>query len=194
MKRIIYTIAAFAAVLTGSAVAAAPAMASNGPAQFVTHAGNHPDTTSLPAGVTGATIPTDGGPVWAFDDLTVKLTPVAGTYDDGADYRVFVTVNGSFHGFADPQNGNALDSTGPVTGSIYYDVQSNGAVPDGAKLPAQEPGGIGAPGLRKMVTQLFGGGATIAGGGDIYTFNYQNGNYTQVATPTLTITGDVRGH
>jgi hypothetical protein len=192
MKRIIYTIMAAAAIIIGSAVAAAPAMAGSGPQQYVTHAANHPDTTT---GVTGATIQTPYGPVWAFDDLSVKLTPVAGSYDSGtANYRVFVDVTGSFHGFADPTTGAALDSNGQVKGSIYYDVQSNGAVPDGANLPAQEAGGLDGTHLSQMVTQLFGSGASIVGGGDIYTFSYQNGNYTQVATPTLTIKGDVRGH
>lgn len=192
MKRIILTIAAAAAVLTGSVMAAAPAFASNGPQQFVTHAANHPDTTS---GVnTGVTSPQ--GPVWAWDNLSVKLTPVAldpSQQADGANWQVRVDVTGSFAGFADPNTGAPLSSNGPVTGTITYDVYSPTA-PSGANLPAQEPGGTSGPGLHDMVLQLFGPGASIVGGGDQYTFSYQNGNYTQVGAPTWLIQGDVRGH
>ena len=196
MKRIILTAVAAAAVLTGGVVAAAPAFASNGPAQFVTHAPDHPDTTSLVNPVPidqQKVIQTPNGPVWASDDLTVKLVPVAlaAPGPGGANYRVDVTVNGSFHGFADPNTGAALESNGPVTGSISYYVQSNGQLPSGANLPAQEAGGINGTHLSQMVTQLFGPGASIVGGGDQYLFSYQNGAYTQDTTGTQ---GSVRGH
>jgi hypothetical protein len=122
---------------------------------------------------------------------------------------VNVDVVGSFHGFPDPNGPNAgaaLISNGPVQGTISYDVYSP-QTPNGANLPPQEgawtvnpnpgPGQYqvsGGQGLSDAITQLFGPGSYIAGGGNIYNFSYQNGNYTQVAAPTLTINGDVTGH
>jgi len=200
MKRIILTAVAAAAVLAGSVAAAAPAFASNGPAQFVTHEPDHPDTTSFlpgyPVAGQDATKPSPQGPVWAWDDLSVKLTPVAldpSQQSDGANYRVDITVTGSFAGFADPTTGAALPSSGPVKGTISYDVLATHA-PDGAGLPAQEAGGLSAPGLHTLISQLFDGYATVVGGGDAYTFSYQNGNYTQVGAPNPGTFGDVRGH
>jgi hypothetical protein len=210
MKRITLTAVAAAAVLTGSVAAAAPAFASNGPSTFTTHMNQNPDTTSLSGGP-GVTLSSAQGPVWAWDNLTVKLTPVpqAQPLSDGANYVVNVDVVGSFHGFADPNGPNAgaaLTSDGSVKGTISYDVYSPQG-PNGANLPAQEgawtvnlnsgPGQYqvsGGQGLSDAITQLFGPGSYIAGGGNIYNFSYQNGNYTQVATPTLTINGDVTGH
>jgi hypothetical protein len=194
MKRILFTAAAAAAVLAGSAAMAAPAMASNGPAQFITHAANHEDTTDLinPVPLDQQAVINDPtyGPVWAWDDLAVKLVPVPVSAPNGANYRVDITVTGSFHGFADPNTGAALDSNGPVKGTISYYVAASQA-PDGAGLPAQEAGGIGGPGLRTMISQLFDGNETVVGGGDQYLFTYQNGNYWQDASG---VHGDVRGH
>src|SRR5262249_18733748 len=100
MKRIILTAVAAAAVLTGGVVAAAPAFASNSPQQFVTHEANHPDTTSLTSPAPPdqqVVVQTDNGPVWAWDDLSVKLTPTqVPTLPDGANYQVKIDVTGSF--------------------------------------------------------------------------------------------------
>jgi hypothetical protein len=189
MKRIIYTIVAATAVLTGSVAAAAPALASNPPQSYTTQAADHPDTTALLPGYPqpgqDATLSSPGGPVWAWDNLTVNMTPVplpAGQAD-GANYRVQVDAIGTFKGFADPTTGASLASTGPVTGTISYDVQAS-QPPSGANLPAQQPGGLSGAHLSDMVLQLFNGTGSIVGGGDAYTFSYQNGAYVQDTSGT----------
>jgi len=206
MKRIILTGAALAAITTGGVAAAAPAMASNGPAQFVTHSNQHTDTTTLPGGP-GATLSSDGGPVWAFDNITVKLTPVPEqpTADNGyANYKVYVQTVGSFHGFADPTNGAPLISDGSVKGSISFDVKATQA-PDGAGLlpqqaaPVVDPNGSpyqvrGGAHLSGMISQLFDGNEQIVGGGNDWVFNYQNGNYVQDYRTAPSTWGDVQGH
>ena len=196
MKRIIYTVVALAAITAGGLGAAAPAMAVSGPVSFVTHTNGHPDTTSLvsqPSAGQDATIHTPYGPVWAWDNSTIKLTPVQiADPGDGANYRVDVEVVGSFHGFADPNTGLALDSTGSVKGTISYDVlAAPGEAPSSASLPPTESGGINGTHLSEMVLQLFGGHASIVGGGGHYTFSYQNGAYVQ---DTSGVRGAVRGH
>lgn len=210
MKRILFTAAAAATVIAGSAVMAAPAFASTGPVTVtaVTHSANHPDTTSLKTGYPlpgqDATLQSPGGPVWAFDNTATKITatPISPIASDGANWSVVITETGQFQGFADPRTGAALTSTGSVKGTIQYDVSSD-SQPDAANLPAQEPGvatqdqaGIdgGYTHLSGMISQLFGGHETVVGGGDVYSFSYQNGNYTQIASPALVISGDVRGH
>jgi hypothetical protein len=193
MKRIILTAAAAAAVLTGSVVAAAPAFASTGPQQFVTHEPGHPDTTvgGLPGSACGTSA---NGPTWAADDLSVKLIPVAiPAQANGANYRVDIAITGSFAGFADPNTCYALTSSGPVKGSISYDVAATQA-PDGAGLLPQQAGGDHAPHLSDLISQLFDGNAHVVGGGDQYTFSYQNGGYVQNGAPTNAITGQIRGH
>jgi hypothetical protein len=187
MKRILFTAAAAAALVAGSVAMAVPAMASNGPAQFVTHAANHPDTTI--GGLPGtACLPGDGGgPVWASDNLTVQLTPVQiADPGDGANYRVDVSSTGSFAGFADPNSCAALASNGPVKGSISYDVLATGQPSGAGLLPQQDS----TTHLRAMVLQLFPAGSQVVGGGDTYTFSYQNGSYVQ---DTSGVHGGLRG-
>jgi hypothetical protein len=208
MKRIIYTVAAAAAVLTGSVAAAAPAMASNGPAQFVTHINQHPDTTSLlpgyPVAGQDATVPYPNyGSVWAFDNDTVKLTPVPvqPTEANGeANYQVSIEVNGSFHGFADPTTAAPLTSDGPIKETISYFVHSPQG-PNGALLPSTEAGATVQNGqvvnnvhLSDAVTQLMGPGSAIVGGGNDWVANYQNGNYVQDYRTAPSTWGDVQGH
>jgi len=171
MKRVIYTIAAAAAVLTGSVAAAAPALASTGPGsiQAVTHSAQHADTTSA-AG--SATTDSPGGPVWAYDNVAEQFTV---TQTGTGTYHVDVTVNGSFKGFADPRlategssdPGGPLTSAGSVKGTISYTVTSP-VGPDRKLLPAQEPDGTG---LGTALRQLFGGQATSVVPGS-YDFQY----------------------
>jgi hypothetical protein len=172
------------------AVATAGAASASGPQQFNTHINQNPDTTNVGG---GATISSPFGPVWAYDNITIKLTPVpVSGLSDGANYRVTEDVVGSFHGFADPTTAAALTSDGSVKGTIYYDVLATQG-PDGAGLAPTYPG-ASAPSLSQLAVNLFDDNATVVGGGDVYSFSYQNGNYTQVATPTLTVNGDVVGH
>jgi hypothetical protein len=199
MKRIVYTIVAAAAVLTGSVAAAAPAMAGTTPGAVyaVTHSPAHNDTTS---GTTnppvGALQASPGGPVWAIDNLTEQFTVTP--YGPG-EYKVVIDVNGSFAGFADPGPngstdpasgyGNALTSNGPVKGTITYYVQSPSGPDKAGLLPNQAPD----TGLSAALSQLFPGGVSFdwspADAGS-YTFSYQNGAYVQDGSG---IHGDVRG-
>jgi len=190
-------VAAAAAILTGSAVAAAPAMASTTPGQVfaVTHSPQHNDTTSGNGG--GALLSSLGGPVWAIDNLTEQftVTPYA-----AGEYKVVIGVTGSFAGFADPGAdgttdpalgyGQPLTSTGQVKGTITYYVLSPQGPDKASLLPNQAPD----TGLGAALGQLFPGGVTYdwapADAGS-YTFSYQNGNYVQ---NTAGITGDVRSH
>ena len=216
MKRILLIPAAGAAALAGSIALAAPAMASNGngPLTAVTHAADHPDTTSGPGG--GALLNSPGyGPVWAWDNLAIKFIVTPDGKTNG--YKVVINSEGSFAGFADPgpngstdaPYGQPLASNGDVKGTFTYYVTSV-TPPDPANLPAQEPGvptrdqaGLNQGSyehLSGMISQLFddqptsGTGSimdpSVLGFGD-YTYSYQHGNYVQI---TSGITGDVVGH
>ena len=190
MKRILFAATAGAAALAGSVALAAPAMASNG-VTAVTHSAQHNDTTNVPVYT--------GSDVWALDNLSEHFTV---TPEGATRYSVTIGVTGSFQGFADPTTGAALTSSGPVKGTITYDVNST-TPPDPKSLPAQEPDGTG---LGVALNQLFGvtDGSSmfynaaslpqLVGGGD-YAFSYQNGNYTQVGGNSgVTTAGDVTGH
>lgn len=150
---------AIAAVVLGGQ----PAGAVPGSITAVTHASNHPDTTSVSG---DATMPSPGGPVWAFDNLSIRfsVTPTG----DGT-YQVVITDAGSFTGFASPTTGNADVNRGSVRGWISYDVTSPNA-PDPAALPAQQPIDP-SPSTSAMLSELFGGTMTITGGGS-YSFSY----------------------
>jgi hypothetical protein len=178
MRKILYTAAA-AAAITAVGLAGSQAMASSS-YQAVTHSANHADTTS----VTGtATVPSPGGPVWAYDNLTEQfsVTPAG-----AGMWNVTINVNGSFQGFADPRMasegstdpGGPLTSAGSVKGTISYLVSSPNT-PNRTLLPAQEADGTG---LSAALAQLFGGNEQIVGGGS-YNFSYNQvggGTYTQV--------------
>jgi hypothetical protein len=205
-------IAAVAAPLAlGGVLLTSTAASAAGPQQFVTHINQHPDTTSFlsgyPAAGNDASVPYPGyGSVWAFDNVTAKLTPVpvAPSAANGfANWQVFYDTTGSFHGFADPTMGNPLVSDGSVKGSISYYVSApQGVAPSGAYLPSQEPGGSVQNGvvvntfhLSDVATQLWAPGtATVVGGGNDWIDNYQNGNYVQAYNTPVTSWGDVQGH
>jgi hypothetical protein len=180
-----------------------------GAVHAVTHSPRHLDTTSGP--VLGALKDSPNGAVWAYDNMSEQFTVVP----DGTNYKVSIEITGSFQGFADPgangqsvdssgnpigNYGQPLDSTGPVHGTISYEIQSS-QVPSAKNLPAQELPGTG---LGVAIGQLFGetdglsifnpqhvGPAQYVSGGNDYVFSYQNGNYVQDGTG---ITGDVTGH
>jgi hypothetical protein len=185
MRKIIYTAVAAAAVLAGSAAMAAPAMASNGPSQAVTHLNNHPDTTGVPVTAIDPTTGVAGGDVWAYDNATEKFTVVS---KGGDQYLVTMDYVGSFHGFADPRSslegspnpGGSLISDGSVKGTISYDVTAAHG-PDMSALPGQSPSGTH---ISDNISLLFGGSITapITQGGQ-YTFTYHQvagADYTQV--------------
>jgi hypothetical protein len=136
MKRIILTGAALAALLTGSAVAAAPAFASNGPAvvKVNTHQNGVADTTDH-AG--SNTVDSPNGPVWAYDNLERKITATPNA--DGT-WTVVVASQGSYAAFADPRTGGPAGFTsGPVSGDVTYVVQAGSAQPSGAGINSQSP-------------------------------------------------------
>jgi len=197
--------AGLAAVLLGTAgqasASVAPAVLTASVQQqtvkAVTHSSAHTDTTS--GSVTGALRSSPSGPAWAVDNMTEQFTVVPVSGPNGANYQVTIDVTGSFKGFADPGAngttdpnqgyGQQLTSSGPVKGTITYDVYSS-TPPDPANLlPNQAPD----TGLGAALTQLFDGqsASTLVVGGGSYTFSYQNGNYVQ---HTDGITGDVTGH
>ena len=133
-----------------------------------THLNNHPDTTDK----CGVGIIDPNTCVWAYDNATEKFTAIQQT--DGS-WVVNVDYLGSFHGFADPQTGAALDSTGSVKGTISFTVAA-GYTPDAANLAGQSASDATLTG---NIEALFSAPASAIGGGDTYTFTYQNGNYVQ---------------
>lgn len=197
MKRIFYAPIAAAAIAVAALASAGAASASQGPQQFNTHINQNPDTTSASG---GATVASPGGPVWALDNITISLIPQPDTSGDGGNVRVTEIIEGSFHGFADPVTGTALTSDGSVKGTIWYDLNAPSTTPDGSAVASTYAGGIGnasTPSLSQLATQLFPGSTLVNSplNGNVYSFSYQNGNYTQVSDGvTYTPNGDVRGH
>jgi hypothetical protein len=201
MKRILFAGVAAAAALAGSLALAAPAMASSGPVTVTanTHLNNHPDTTSGPGG--GSLINSGNGPVWAYDNATEKFTAIQQV---NGSWVVNVDYVGSFHGFADPGANGTIDpsqgygqpltSDGSVKGTISFTVAA-GNTPNPANLPGQSASDADLTG---NINALFGGNLpdSAIGGGNAYTFSYQNGNYVQYqpANGPYSPTGDVRGH
>jgi hypothetical protein len=131
-----------------------------------THAANHNDTTSVSG---NATIPSNGGPVWAYDNLKVAITATPAVV---GSYSVDLSVIGSFAGFANPRTtdeltaaglpavpapGDALTSSGSVKGTYHLTVNSP-TLPKASNLHAQQDP---TTGLSDMVRQLFGDVATV---------------------------------
>lgn len=169
------------AALTGIGTVAAlglggaPALASPGHSQdvsAVTHTMNHPDTTSVSGPCTGTS---PNGPVWAYDNLSLRFEVSPETAP--GDYSVTITAHGSFREIADPTTGACATGHGSVDGWIQYDVSSTTS-PDPANLPAQSQADESQG---QLLDQLFGGHATIVGGGHYsYSYNRVDGaRYTQ---------------
>lgn len=188
MRRVLIATIAVAALAVPGLASAAPVTV-----KAVTHAQNHPDTTSVPTGYTS-----DNGPVWALDNLSIQLaaTPESGP----GNYSVTITVHGSFAALANPITGAPYSGNGSVDGTITFDVLASTG-PDPGNVPAQQPqatigaGGVvsGSTSLGGMINQLFDGNAVVVGGGS-YSFSYNripgpnssglgwtlvNGRYTQ---------------
>ena len=174
MKRIILTGAALAALLTGSAMAAAPAFASNGPAvvKVNTHQNGVADTTDH-AGSNTVTSP--NGPVWAYDNLERKITA---TPNADGNWTVVVASQGSYAAFADPRTGGPAGFTsGPVSGEVTYTVQANGLVPSAAGLSAQSPLSLHSGDL---VNALFGGPVQVLHSSYSFDYKLAGQDYPQV--------------
>jgi hypothetical protein len=177
-------IAATAALGLGVMTAGA-ALASTGPVTAVTHALNHPDTTSASGGVCGSSA---NGPTWANDNIArqFRVTP-----NGTNEWTVAITDNGSFSGFADPATCQPLTSNGSIRGSITYNVGSANS-PDPSGLAPQYRGDVSTS---QMVRDLFNDDPSMVITGGPYAYSYQNGNYVQSFDGfTSTITGDVVGH
>ncbi len=148
---------------------------------------NVPDTTNGASG--GSCGTSTNGPTWATDQfptVTLSAVPVTTPADT---WTVTITSNGNFIAFADPTNCDPLLSEGNITGTIEYTVTSPNT-PSQSGLTSDYSG---ATEFSTLIDDFFGGSPTI-GGGDIYSYSYQNGNYTQVGTEDggLTVTGDVK--
>jgi len=163
-------------------LAAGPALAGNGPVTAVTHASQHPDTTSASGFGCGTSA---NGATWALDNLSRQFGV---TDNNDGTYTVTITDHGSFAGFADPTNCQPLTSQGSVSGSYTLTVTSSTG-PDPSGLAPQYEGAISTT---DMVRDLFDHNATSIQGGAYY-YSYQHGNYVQSSQPPYT-TGDVVGH
>jgi hypothetical protein len=172
LKRAVAVMSLGAATTLGFAALPAVAASPNG-VTVVTHTMNHPDTTSVAGACTGTS---DNGPVWAYDNLSLKFNVVS----TGADsYSVTITAHGSFSAIADPTTGACYTGHGSVDGWIEYDVTSTSA-PDPGNVLTQQVGTTGQWDI--LANQLFDGNAVFAGGGHYdYTYTQVNGAvYTQV--------------
>jgi hypothetical protein len=168
MRRLLVVGAALFVVLGG---AFATNAASPKQVTAVTHSSPHPDTTNN-AG--DCTLASDGGPVWAYDNLSLRLVATPGA--TAGDYSVTIFANGSFQAFANPNTGACYNRNGSVDGWYTLDVQS-AAAPDPKNLPSQVPGSMSQG---SIVNMLFGGSATVTGQHYSYTYNQiDGGKYVQ---------------
>ena len=156
---------ASAATVPAAATVAAVHATAQAPKVVITHTHRSgvPDTTDH--GGPG-TMDTPNGPQWASDDLaaTITATPVAG---QPGVWNVRVNEIGTYKAQADPRTGQPMTGTGPMAGWINYQVTSTG-IPAARNLPAQSAGTLHTGDL---IAELFGGNATITGGGS-YWFGY----------------------
>jgi hypothetical protein len=161
----------FGVVVLLALAGAGTAVAAPGKISATTHSNPHADTTSVGGPCAGVS---DNGPVWAYDNLSFKLTATA---DGPGSYAVTIAANGSFKAFSDPVTGDCASFNGSVDGWYQLEVLSPVA-PDGKNLPSQVPGSMGQGAI---VAAFFGGNATsINGGSYYYTYNrVDGGKYIQ---------------
>jgi hypothetical protein len=172
MRKIALVLATAAVAALGTAGPAFAGGGNNGTVSAVTRSSDHPDTTT----VANSCAPvSDNGPVWAYDNLSLKLdatpTGAPNTYD------VVITALGSFAQVADPNTGACTTGHGSVDGYLHYVVTSPNT-PSGKNVPAQSPGDQSQG---SILAEFFGGTDTQVGGGDYsYTYNrVDGGRYTQ---------------
>jgi hypothetical protein len=177
LKRGLFGAAALA--VPAAAVLALPmaAHASTTPATViaVSHSIGRPDTTSVSG---PATVASPNGPVWAHDNLTFKLI---GVRNGAHTWSVTIDAVGTYRANANPLTGASYQGTGAINGWLNYEVTApNG--PNAQYVPYLEPSNFSQS---NMVNQLFGGTASIVGGGH-YDYVYTgipgapHGVYTQV--------------
>jgi hypothetical protein len=196
MKRIIYTVAAAAAVLTGSVAVAAPAFASPAPGTATvvasTNETNVPDTTTG----TATRLSSPGGPVWAYDNVTkmFRVTP-----NGGGNYTVTETVNGTFSAFDEPNtpDGSEMALNPSVTGQMHgtntYTVQSSVA-PNAAGLAAQYDDQNGDITTSELINHIFGGSASVSGGLNwVFSYHAAHGSMTQSYLTPPSAWGNITG-
>jgi hypothetical protein len=120
-----------------------------------------------------ATLPSDGGPVWAYDNLERKMVAV----QDQADptlWHVTLSSQGSYQAFASPITGEAWVSGGPVSGWVTHDIHSITA-----PSPSNLKGNLGDSGMRStdIMKAYFGGDSNsslqVLDGASHYNFNYK---------------------
>lgn len=147
-----------------------PALAGTGTVTAVTHTMNHPDTTSVSSSCTNIGFP--GGPVWAYDNLSLRLVAT----QTGTDtYAVTIYAHGSFSAVCNPVTGSPMTGQGSVDG--WYDLTvTSPTPPDPAAVPPQQES-MTSQGA--MVQQLFPDATNIAGGHYGYTYNRINGGKYQ---------------
>jgi hypothetical protein len=157
-------------------MAANAAPATNSTVKALTLSLNHTDTTSVSG---SGTTDSPDGPVWAHDNLALQYTAVP----DGANsYSVTITGVGTYDANANPITGVSWTGRGLINGTLKYEVTSPIA-PNAKNLPLVEPSNVGQTTI--MMDQLFGGHATITGGGS-YNYIYTGipgepgGIYTQI--------------
>ena len=185
--------AALAGVLLGTAGQASAAVTPGPAAAVLTANTQHtytgkvsetgvPDTTF--GGNTGnATEYSDYGPVWASDDITrnITVTPAGQNL-----WTVTFVENGTYHAFADPNNGTAWTNTGNMHGTVSYTVTS-ATPPTMGNLPASLQGvvdqngpvvpstgstlaGLAVHGHGYIIGLLFGADASVTSGP--YSYHY----------------------
>lgn len=170
-RRSIATVVGTGLLVLGSASAAFAG--SNGSVSATTHAHDHADTTSVEG---PCTTPSINGPVWAYDNLSFKVTATPEAAPN--TWSVVINANGSFQAFADPNTGACVSTNGSVDGSLQYDVTSPNQ-PDPKNVPSQEDPSTSQG---QIVSQLFDGAYAIVGGGHYdYVYNRIDGvKYEQV--------------
>jgi PASTA domain len=169
---VVLAAAAVSAGVTLGAMAAGTAGAATTTVTATTQVTGHPDTTSGGSGT--ACTSSANGPAWAHDTYASTLTAVQTATDT---WRVTVNDNGSFAGFADPANCNALVSKGSFL--FLYTVTVTSPT---APVPSDLKASYTTQSTPQMVADFFGGIATSAIAGGDYFADYQNGAYVQTTS------------
>lgn len=162
------------AAIAALGVSVASAAAAPKKVTAVTHTSGHPDTTSVSSSCTLAGA-ISGGPVWAYDNLSLRLTATS----TGADtYAVTITAHGSFAAVCDPISGASYTGRGSVNGWYELTVTSP-TPPDPAAVPSQQPSGL--TGQSDIVRQFFPDATSVVGGHYDYVYTLVAGSkYEQV--------------